>query len=134
MTALNYESSRLLNAEILEELAALSSPEPDQGDLLTLLVEIFGTSADETIGNIRASAAASELGSFGEAVHKLKGSSGSIGAAALYECCRAVDHLFKTKQLSATELGVYAQAIGHELDRAKVALGEYVRRQEHTRH
>jgi HPt (histidine-containing phosphotransfer) domain-containing protein len=132
MVALHYEASKLLDGEILSELGSLSAPEDERdgaGGLLGTLVSIFEQTADETYGRICSSAASAELTAFGEGVHKLKGRSGSIGAAALYDCCKAIDQLYKTNQLPADELPRFADAIGRELVRAKVALEDYVRRQ-----
>jgi hypothetical protein len=127
MLKLDYDSERLLDLEVLNELDSLGGGIEGEGLVATLVV-VFDQTALETVAGIAASARAPDLKAFGELVHKLKGSSGSIGAMALYGCCKAVDALYKAKSLSDSDLEICSQAIAHELGRARVALGDCVRR------
>jgi HPt (histidine-containing phosphotransfer) domain-containing protein len=123
---LQYKSETLLNAAVLKELNDLDLGDGMGSPLLPTLVDVFEETASETLLAIQKSAEVSEFKAFAEGVHKLKGSSGSIGAFALFECCRVVDELCKSSQLVAEDLPVCADAIGYELGRAKIALVDYV--------
>jgi HPt (histidine-containing phosphotransfer) domain-containing protein len=127
MLKLDYDSERLLDLEVLHELDGLGCGNDGEGLVATLVV-VFDQTALETVSGIAVAARAQDLKAFGELVHKLKGSSGSIGALALYGCCRAVDVLYKAKSISDSDMEICSQAIAHELSRARIALGDYVRR------
>jgi len=127
MVSLDYDSERMLDLEVLHELDSLGSGAEGEGLVATLVV-VFDQTALETVAGIAVAARAPDLKAFGELVHKLKGSSGSIGAVALYGCCKAVDSMYKAKILSDSDLEICSQAIAHELGRARIALGDYVRR------
>lgn len=127
MVSLDYASERLLDLEVLQELDSLGGGNAGESLVATLVV-VFEQTAVETAASIAAAAQARDLKAFGESVHKLKGSSGSMGAAALYDCCKAVDFLYKSKNIAEDDLSFCSQAIDHELMRARTALGDYVRR------
>lgn len=118
-----YEADEVLDQAVLEELESIGG---GSSSLVSNLVEIFESTADETLGRAREGAQAHDLQNFSESVHKLKGSSGSIGALALFNCCKEVDKLVKQKLVDAAELDGLTDCIFVEYNRAKESLHSYL--------
>jgi len=89
----------VLDPVVLDQLRKLTPPgEPD------VLAEILATFVDDVprrIEGLRAALAAGDAVALQRAAHSLKGSSGNIGARALYETSRQLDELGKAGDLAA---------------------------------
>lgn len=116
MNKLVFEANLVLDESVLEELEGLGDPE-----LLKELHGVFKLTADETLGVLQGAARMADRLLFAEAIHKLKGSSGSMGASALYSCCRVLDLMSKENRISESDMDDYVSVVRHELDRANEA-------------
>lgn len=115
----------MLDQAVLEELESIGG---ESESLVSNLVDIFESTADETLGRAREGAQTGNLQNFSESVHKLKGSSGSIGALALFNCCKEVDKLVKERLVDEAELDGLTDCILAEYNRAKESLHSYLGR------
>ncbi len=120
-----YQDDRVLDQEILKELDEIGG---EPGVLVKSLVEVFQMTADETIGRARKGAQSGNKLDFSESVHKLKGSSGSIGALALFNCCKEVDKLIKGDLVETEEFDSLTDCIQSEYKRACASLESYLHR------
>ena len=92
----------VLDPAVVESLRRLTPP--GEPDVLTEILTVFLSEVPRRIDRLKASWRAGQSTDVQRAAHSLKGSSGNIGADALYEVCRAIDERAKAGELRLDEL------------------------------
>lgn len=82
-------SVQVLNTSQLETLRSLN--EPGEPDLVAELVDIFVQTSPDMLDDIKKSVEARDFIAIKKSGHKLKGSSGNLGAEALSELCSQLE-------------------------------------------
>lgn len=72
---------------------------PGEPDVLTEILTVFLTDVPRRIDQLKAAWRDGKAADVQRAAHSLKGSSGNIGADALYDVCRQIDERAKTGEL-----------------------------------
>ncbi len=122
----------------LEAVLAAASPEPLDGTVLdglrglrdgeTLvgtLIQIFLTTSAADLAAVRREAGESRWSEVGLTAHRLKGSSGVLGAVQVAAVCQAIED--GVHAAHASELGPLVALLEREVERARAALGEVAR-------
>ncbi len=99
------------------------------GGLLAELIDLFLADSPESLQAIRAAVARGDAPALAKAAHRLKGSAQHLGAAALADCCARLERAGLDSSL--IDAGAAAEALGHELARARSALEELKNRVNH---
>jgi HPt (histidine-containing phosphotransfer) domain-containing protein len=86
-----------LDPLVVERLRQLTPP--GEPDVLNEILTVFLAEVPRRIDRLKASWAGRDAPEVQRAAHSLKGSSGNIGADALYELCRAIDERARTGDL-----------------------------------
>src|SRR5688500_8342999 len=92
----------VLDPDVVDRLRQLTPP--GEPDVLTEILQLFLDDVPGRIETLRAATAAGDAIAVQRAAHSLKGSSGNIGARALYEVCRQLDDSAKSGDLSRVTL------------------------------
>ncbi len=110
------------NEAVLDEdaLARLRDLADGSPGFLSGLADTFSRDAEATVKAIMEAADPLDLPALGRAAHKLKSSSGNMGAMRLYNCCRTLENKARTKE----EYGVLelVSRLQHEYSRVREAL------------
>jgi HPt (histidine-containing phosphotransfer) domain-containing protein len=109
----------VLDAARLGELLEL---DPDDPSLLLRFIDRFSDNARQTLAGMREAHGAGDRTALGRLAHSLKGSAANLGAPALAELCRAVEHASDDDQ--PLPPGTLDQ-VGREVERAAAALGRF---------
>jgi HPt (histidine-containing phosphotransfer) domain-containing protein len=117
------EIDQVLDPEALEHLRAMVDGDTD---FLSELVNTFLTDAPKLLSRMRQAVEGGKASELRIAAHSLKSNSAEFGALALFELCKELEEMGKTKKLdSAAGLSAQAQA---EYERVKTALAQWVAR------
>jgi HPt (histidine-containing phosphotransfer) domain-containing protein len=87
----------VLDPDVVGRLRQLTPP--GEPDVLTEILRLFLDDVPRRIETLRAATAAGDAIAVQRAAHSLKGSSGNIGARALYDVCRKLDDTAKAGNL-----------------------------------
>ena len=88
----------VLDPAVVERLRQLTPP--GEPDVLHEVLTLFLTEVPKKIDALRAAVAAGDMAAVQRTAHSLKGSSGNIGARALYDVCRRLDDDAKSGELA----------------------------------
>jgi two-component system sensor histidine kinase RpfC len=94
------ESTKLLNEDTLHRLSLLGGGE---SDFLGIVVRGFISEGEHLVSAMEAALSKGEYGTFKELAHALKGSSGNVGAEALFQTCRKISRINQNDQLVSAE-------------------------------
>jgi hypothetical protein len=100
-------------------LGELLELDPDDPSLLLRFIDRFGDNARATLAGMRDAHGSGDRSSLARLAHSLKGSAANLGAPALAELCRAVEHASDDDQPLPS--GTLDQ-VGREVERASSAL------------
>lgn len=115
----------LVNEETLQHLDSLGE---GSEDFLGTIIHGFIAEAEQLIAAMEAALGKREYGTFKELAHALKGSSGNVGAEALFHTCRKISHSSQTDLHDSAEslmehvksgFGATRQALTQSLEAAK---------------
>jgi HPt (histidine-containing phosphotransfer) domain-containing protein len=96
-------SSRdVLDPAVVESLRQLTPP--GEPDVLVEILGVFLTDVPRRIAQLKAAWRGGDAAGVQRAAHSLKGSSGNIGADALFDVCRQLDDRAKSGELRLEEL------------------------------
>jgi HPt (histidine-containing phosphotransfer) domain-containing protein len=87
-----------LDPAVIESLRQLTPP--GEPDVLAEILQLFVAEVPRKIQLLQSALTAGDAPQVARAAHSLKGSSGNIGANALYDVCRRIDDLAKTGDLA----------------------------------
>ena len=88
-----------LDPDVLNMLRQLTSP--GEPDVLREVLQLFQGELPTRISALEAALSAGDLAGAGRAAHSIKGSSGNVGARALYAACKEVEDAARTGRLPA---------------------------------
>jgi signal transduction histidine kinase/CheY-like chemotaxis protein/HPt (histidine-containing phosphotransfer) domain-containing protein len=112
----------VLDLPALDSLRELSA---GGRDVLGELVQTFAASSAGDLAALRRLTAEGRWGEVERAAHRLKGSSGCLGAMRVAAVCAAVEE--RVRAARTDEVGPLVAQLGEELDRARSALEQVVR-------
>lgn len=92
----------VLDPAVVDSLRQLTPP--GEPDVLTEILTVFLAEVPRRIDRLKAAWRAGDAGEVQRAAHSLKGSSGNIGADALFEVSRQIDERAKGGELRLDEL------------------------------
>lgn len=88
----------VLDLDVVDRLRQLTPP--GEPDVLTEILHLFLDDVPRRIETLRAALGAGDAVAVQRAAHSLKGSSGNIGARAMYDVCRQLDDGAKAGDLA----------------------------------
>ena len=91
-------SAPVLDAAVLDRLRQLTPP--GEPDVMAEVLQLFLDEAPKRIARLRDAWRENAVEDVQRGAHSLKGSSGNIGAAALYAVCREIDEQARAGALS----------------------------------
>jgi signal transduction histidine kinase/HPt (histidine-containing phosphotransfer) domain-containing protein/ActR/RegA family two-component response regulator len=105
----------------LQTLGTLRALQPANGeDVLGKLVSLFLSSSSQDLADVRQLARDGRWSELGRAAHRLKGSSGAVGAIRVQEICAAIEEQARGER--PQDLGPLLAWLEVELERARAAL------------
>ena len=110
-------SRAVLDPSVVASLRQLTPP--GEPDVLVEILTVFVTDVPRRIDQLKASWREGKAADVQRAAHSLKGSSGNIGADALYEVCRQIDERTKGGDLRIDEL---IGALDREYGQVEIAI------------
>jgi len=87
-----------LDPDVVESLRQLTPP--GEADVLSEILNLFLDEVPKKIHTLRAAVTAGDAVQVQRIAHSLKGSSGNIGARAMYDVCRQLDDRAKSGELA----------------------------------
>ena len=87
----------VLDPDVIERLRQLTPP--GEPDVLGAILQLFLDEVPKKIDSVRVAMAAGDASQVQRTAHSLKGSSGNIGALAMYDVCRQLDDRAKSGNL-----------------------------------
>jgi HPt (histidine-containing phosphotransfer) domain-containing protein len=113
----------------LEQLRALADLEADASGVryLTGLYELFAGDARQALERMRAWSRQGDASALAREAHRLKGSSGSIGASGFSRHCRDIE---ACARMQGEDLDAHIDQAMRQLETTVSALRDYVRRRE----
>lgn len=91
-----------LDPAVVDSLRQLTPP--GEPDVLTEILTVFQAEVPRRIDRLKTAWRAGEAAAVQRAAHSLRGSSGNIGADALFEVCRQIDERAKRGELGIEDL------------------------------
>src|SRR5918994_1634761 len=91
-----------LDPAVVDSLRRLTPP--GEPDVLAEILTVFLAEVPRRLDRLKAAWRAGDVAEVQRAAHSLKGSSGNIGADALYAVCRQIDERAKARDLHIEEL------------------------------
>ncbi len=91
-------ADRALGPSVIDSLRQLTPP--GEPDVLVEILELFLTEVPKKLRAAQEAFAAGDAALVARTAHSLKGSSGNIGANALFDVCRRIDDLAKNGDLA----------------------------------
>jgi HPt (histidine-containing phosphotransfer) domain-containing protein len=88
----------VLDPDVVERLRQLTPP--GEPDVLREILNLFLDEVPKKIDSLRLALTSGDAATLQRAAHSLKGSSGNIGARAMYEVCRQLDDRAKSEELA----------------------------------
>ena len=86
-----------LDPDVVESLRQLTPP--GEPDVLGEVLQLFLDEVPKKIDTLRTAMTSGDAGTVQRAAHSLKGSSGNIGARAMYDVCRQLDERARSEDL-----------------------------------
>jgi HPt (histidine-containing phosphotransfer) domain-containing protein len=117
------DGSPALDPATIDTLRQLN--DEGQPDVLTEVLGLFLADAPARLEAIAMSARAGDRLALQRAAHTLKGACGAIGAFALEEACRALEHMSKGDRFDDVPAGLVA--VDREYARVQEAIAEVLR-------
>ena len=91
----------VLDPDVVESLRQLTPP--GEPDVLGQILQLFLDEAPKRLDALRSAMASGDAGNVQRTAHSLKGSSGNIGAHAMYDVCRQLDDRAKSGNLAVLQ-------------------------------
>jgi len=91
-----------LDPDVVESLRQLTPP--GEADVLSEILNLFLDEVPKKIHTLRAAVTAGDAVQVQRIAHSLKGSSGNIGARAMYDVCRQLDDRARSEEMSRLQL------------------------------
>jgi HPt (histidine-containing phosphotransfer) domain-containing protein len=113
----------VLDPDVVDRLRQLTPP--GEPDVLTDILHLFLDDVPRRIETLRAATAAGDATAVQRVAHSLKGSSGNIGARALYDVCRQLDDSAKSGDLA--RVGPLLDSLGAEYGRVEAQIKRLLR-------
>ena len=88
----------VLDPDVVASLRQLTVP--GEPDVLRQVLKLFVAEVPKKIGALRSAVASGDARAVQRTAHSLKGSSGNIGARAMFDVCRQLDDLARSEGLS----------------------------------
>ena len=92
----------VLDPAVVDSLRQLTPP--GEPDVLTEILTVFLAEVPRRLDRLKAAWRAGDAAEVQRAAHSLRGSSGNIGADALFEVCKQIDERAKAGELRIEEL------------------------------
>jgi HPt (histidine-containing phosphotransfer) domain-containing protein len=110
----------VLDPGVVESLRQLTPP--GEADVLGEILNLFLDEVPKKIHSLRSAVTAGDAMQVQRIAHSLKGSSGNIGARAMYDVCRQLDDRAKSGELA--RLQPLVEALGAEYRKVETAIGK----------
>ena len=91
-------AGNVLDPDVVESLRQLTPP--GQPDVLQEVLNLFLDEVPKKISALQSAVASGDATTVQRAAHSLKGSSGNIGARAMYDVCRQLDDRARSEELA----------------------------------
>jgi HPt (histidine-containing phosphotransfer) domain-containing protein len=110
----------VLDPAVVESLRQLTPP--GEPDVLSEILTVFLTEVPRRIDRLKAAWRLGDAAEVQRSAHSLKGSSGNIGAEALFDVCRQIDERAKARDVRLDQLDTLIAALDREYVRVEAEI------------